>query len=90
MFVSGVGIFARTKAGAALTVVAAVDGATTATVRLTAGNKATLTAVTTTLVSVLFVPLLTSRNERSTTAVRHMKAVSRNGQYCCCAEREKI
>ena len=27
--------------------------------------------------------LLTSTNVRSTAAVRHMKAVSRNGQYCC-------
>ncbi|MBB5219228.1 hypothetical protein HNP77_001597 [Treponema rectale] len=56
----------------------------------TAGAATTLTTGTATLVSALFVPLLTSRNERSTAAVRHMQAVSRNGQYCCRRREKKI
>ena len=77
----------RTTAAAAIAVVAAI-AATATTAGWATGAAAALTTSTTSLVSALFVPLLTSRNERSTAAVRHMKAVSRNGQYCCCAERK--
>ena len=88
MFGSGAGMLALTAATAAVTVVAAIATSAATARWWTAGATTTLTTRTTALASALSVPLITSRNERSTAAVRHMKAVSRNGQYCCCAERE--
>ena len=84
-------VVAAITATTAITVVTAITASTT-TARWTSGAATTATLATrpATLVSALFVPVLTSMNKRSTAAVRHMKAVSRNGQYCCCAEREKI
>ena len=57
-------MFSRAPATTAMTVVAAMTTATT-TARWTTGTAAQLTASSATLVSALFVPLLTSRNERS-------------------------
>ena len=62
MFWSGVGMFSRTTAAIAITVVAAITTTTTAA-RWTTGATTSLTTGTATLVSALFVPLLTSRDE---------------------------
>ena len=71
-----------TTATSAISVAAAVSPSTT-TARWTAGTATSLAATSKALASALSVPLITSRNERSTAAVRHMKAVRRNEQYCC-------
>lgn len=62
MFVSGVGMFTRTTAATAVAVVAAMT-TVTSTAGGSTGTSLTLAARTTALVSALFVPLLTSRNE---------------------------
>lgn len=81
-------MLALTAATAAVTVVAAIATSAATARWWTAGATTTLTTRTTALASALSVPLITSRNERSAAAVRHMKALSRNGQYFCCGSKK--
>ena len=70
MFGSGAGMSARTTAPTAITAVAA-GTASTATARWTMGAATTPTPATTTLVSVLSAPFLTSRRAVAYSSTAH-------------------
>ena len=88
MFLSGVGMLILTAATtSAITVVVAMTSTTTAA-RWIVGTTVVLTGITTTLVSVLFVPLLS--NKRAFTMLYQWnEAVSRveKAQHCECEYR---